>query len=282
MYDPLIVDTFIQLHTSGAHGSLVSPSPSSTFHALASDPTTLTAAQGAVLNSKTTAAERLDEIAASTEETLVLYDLASGLAGHVDLGDVGDVIAKHLRRIIPASVIVFYVYESQSDHLVSMHSVGHHSSHLLGLRIPRGERLSGWVAANRQTIVNADPILDLGEVARTLRPRLRSCVSTPLVSGNELVGVLSLYSVDADAFNEEHKRLLEVIGGQVSHSVRHALRFEQHRATDLRDAGTGLPNIRHLERNSVRPMLRRPTWSPNALESHSQHICPRFTKTVGL
>ena len=42
-----------------------------------------------------TATASLDEIAASTEETLVLYDLAIGLAGHVDLGDVGDVIAKH-------------------------------------------------------------------------------------------------------------------------------------------------------------------------------------------
>ena len=37
---------------------------------------------------------RLEQIAASTEETLVLYDLAIGLAGHMDLGDVGDVIRK--------------------------------------------------------------------------------------------------------------------------------------------------------------------------------------------
>jgi diguanylate cyclase (GGDEF)-like protein/putative nucleotidyltransferase with HDIG domain len=248
MYDPLIVDTFIELHAAGAHGSPRSPISSLSFEALTNDALSISAARGAAQSSHVTATARLDEIAASTEETLVLYDLAIGLAGHVDLGDVGDVIAKHLRRIVPASVVVFFVYDVQSDHLVSMHSVGHHSSHLLGLRIPRGERLSGWVAANRQTIVNADPILDFGEVARTLRPRLRSCISTPLISGKELVGVLSLYSADTEAFNEEHKRLLEVVGGQVSHTVRQALRFEQHRANDLRDTGTGLPNIRHLER----------------------------------
>ena len=28
-----------------------------------------------------------------------------------------------------------------------------------------GQRLSGWVAANRQTILNSDPMLDLGEIA---------------------------------------------------------------------------------------------------------------------
>ena len=88
-----------------------------------------------------------------------IYDLAIGLTGEVDLGDLGDVIAKHLRRIIPASDIVFYVYEVHTDDLVSMHAVGSHASHLVGVRIPRGERLSGWVAANKQTIVNADPVL---------------------------------------------------------------------------------------------------------------------------
>jgi diguanylate cyclase (GGDEF)-like protein len=193
-------------------------------------------------------AASLDEIAASTEETLVLYDLASGLTGHVELGDVGDVISKHLRRIIPASDVVFYIYDSHTDHLVSAHAAGSHSSNLVGLRIPRGERLSGWVAANRQTILNADPVLDLGDIARSLKPRLRSCMSTPLVCGQELIGVLALYSADLDAFNEDHKRILEVVGRQVSQTVHNALSFERHRASDLRDRATGLPNVRHFER----------------------------------
>ena len=248
MYDPIIVDTFIELHTAGAHSTPLTQVTESAFKVLTSDTQLASTSHHSLSTAEGTANNRLDEIAASTEETLVLYDLAIGLAGHLDLGDVGDVIAKHLRRIVPASVIVFFVYDAQSDHLVSMHAVGHHSSHLLGFRIPRGERLSGWVAANRQTIVNADPVLDLGEAARAMRPRLRSCISTPLVAGKDLIGVLSLYSVDVDAFNDEHKRILEMVGGQVSHTVRQALSFEQQRANDLRDTATGLPNVRHLER----------------------------------
>jgi diguanylate cyclase (GGDEF)-like protein len=60
--------------------------------------------------------------------------------------------------------------------------------------------------------------------------------------------VLTLYSVELDAFNEDHKRILEIVGRQVSHTVRHALKYEQYRANDLRDTATGLPNVRHLER----------------------------------
>lgn len=111
-----------------------------------------------------------------------------------------------------------------------------------------GQRLSGWVGANRQTILNSDPMLDLGEVARALRPPLRSCLSTPLTVGNELVGVLTVYSTHRDAFTEDHKRIAEVIARQVSHTVQHALGFRREQAERLRDQFTGLPNRKHLER----------------------------------
>ncbi len=248
MYDPLIVDTFIAIHTSGHSLDPAISTLESSLKAGMITPQPTRIAPLPTTTAQIAATARLDEIAASTEETLVLYDLAIGLTGHVDLGDVGDVIAKHLRRIIPASDIVFFVYDVHSDDLISMHAVGGHASHLIGLRIPRGERLSGWVAANKQTIVNADPILDLGDMARSLRPRLKSCISAPLVSDQDLIGVLTLYSVDSDAFNEDHKRILEVVGRQVAHTVRQALTFERYRATDLRDTATGLPNVRHLER----------------------------------
>ena len=248
MYDPTIVDTFIAIYATLAQSMTMSAVEDSVSEATEATSEATHALVPQAQFSRPTPTASLDEIVASTEETLVLYDLAIGLTGHLDLGDVGDVIAKHLRRIVPASAIVFYIYDVNTDDLVSAHAVGSHVPNLLGLRIPRGERLSGWVAANKQTIVNADPALDLGEAGRELRPRLRSCLSPPLIAGNDLIGVLTLYSVDVDAFRDEHRRLLEVVGRQVSVTVKHALHFERHRATNLRDRATGLPNVHHFER----------------------------------
>ena len=42
---------------------------------------------------------------------LAIYDIARALAGQVSLADAGDVIAKHLRRLIPSSLCVFYLYD---------------------------------------------------------------------------------------------------------------------------------------------------------------------------
>src|SRR4030095_1691248 len=115
-----------------------------------------------------------------------------------------------------------------------------------GLRIPVGQRLSGWVAANRLTIRNSDPVLDLGESARAMTPRPRSCLSTPLIAGKTLVGVLSLYSSNKDAYGEDHERILEVVARQVSSAIGEAHNAEKHRFQSLKDPSTGLSNLRHL------------------------------------
>ena len=109
-----------------------------------------------------------------------------------------------------------------------------------------GQRLSGWVAANRQSIRNSDPVLDLGEAARAIAPRPRSCLSAPLLIDKELVGVLTLYSTSRSAFNEEHQRVVEVVATQVAPIVRQATESGKSRASSLRDQLTGLPTVEHM------------------------------------
>jgi len=235
MYDPLIVDTFARVQRE------IAPDP------VPAGP------QGYVLNEISSATQnmflpigstRLDEIAASADEMLTLYELARALAGQVSISDTGDVIAKHLRRLIPFSLCVFYSYDAAADELQAKHAMGEATSVVRGLRIPLGQRLSGWVAANRQMIVNSDPRLDLGDVARHLTPRLRSCLSTPLLSDDQLVGVLTLYSSTADGFNEDHRRIIEVVARQIAHTFKQAAEFDN---SARRDPLTGLPNLRQLE-----------------------------------
>ena len=142
MYDPVVVDTFIAIHSTLAQ-QMTASSVESSISDLRSVAVETESVSGSQTTPRPAAVASLDEIVASTEETLVLYDLAIGLTGHLELiGDVGDVIAKHLRRIVPASAVAFYIYDVNTDDLVSAHAVGTHVSNLLGLRIPRGERLS--------------------------------------------------------------------------------------------------------------------------------------------
>jgi len=236
MYDPLIVDTFARVHATTLKDFARSGPPSEVLNTIAySRHVTNTEQQSATL----------DEITASADEMLSVYELAQSLAGHVSINDAGDVIAKHLRRLIPSSLCVFYLYDRMSDELEARHVVGDGTSLIRGMRISLGQRLSGWVAANQQTIANSDASLDLGEAARSAALRLRSCISTPLISNEHLVGVLSLYSTKSNGFNDDHRRIIEVVARQIAHTFARAIEFD---SSSRRDSLTGLPPIEQLEK----------------------------------
>jgi GAF domain-containing protein len=136
--------------------------------------------------------------------------------------DACDVIAKHVRRFLPASLCVFYLYDRACDDLVAVHVVGDRAARVRGIRIALGQRLSGWVAANRQTIVNSDASLDLGETMARQSPILKSCLSVPLALEDDLVGVLALYSTEPNGFSDDHRRIMETISRQIATSLKGA------------------------------------------------------------
>jgi len=236
MYDPLIIDTFARVHAIAPREVPRNGPPSEVLNTIARSRRTVIPEHEAA---------SLDEITASADEMLSVYELAQSLAGHVSISDAGDVIAKHLRRLIPSSLCVFYLYDRISDDLEARHVVGDGTSLIRGMRIAIGQRLSGWVAANRQTISNSDASLDLGDAARSAVLRLRSCISTPLISNDNLVGVLSLYSTKSNGFNDDHRRIIEVVARQIGHTFERAIEFD---SSSRRDSLTGLPPVEQLEK----------------------------------
>ena len=231
MYDPLVVDAFIKVYKDIA--------PEETSSARTSVWGTNSPKSDSVASET-----RLDAITASTEETLALYELARALTGGLNQEQVTTIIANHIRRVVPASTCAFYAYDEQSDELICAQAIGENAALFTGLRMARGQRLSGWVAANTRTILNSDPVLDLGEAARSTRPRLRSCLSTPFVSNGHLVGVLTLYSTQQDAFDENHRRVIEAVARQVAETIGRVV----SNAGDSPDVLVGLPNRQQLQR----------------------------------
>jgi putative methionine-R-sulfoxide reductase with GAF domain len=210
MYDPLIVDTFLAVYRELAPESSREDStiPMKAIASLSPVPGPST--------------ERLQEISGSSEEMLTLFELANGLRPDFDLETLCEGIFAHVRRLIPASLCVFFVYEVDTDELVASYVSGDSSPLILGTRIALGQRVSGWVAAHRQSIRNSDPAIDLGVAARVMPSRPKSSLSTAVTEGPSLVGVLTLYSTHAAAFTEEHQRILQAVAAQVGGPLRDA------------------------------------------------------------
>ena len=240
-YDPRVVDAFLGVVDDGS--SLGGP---------VSEP--LRAVRPAPMEPPETPAHGVESrvqprtLARDPEGILLLCSLAEGLAGRARLDDVAEAMSRHLRRLIPAPLVVFYLPDPGTAEIVARHASGADEGRLEGLRIPMGKGLSGWVAAHRATIANSDPALDLGNRVASLSPRPESALSTPLLSGGELVGVLTLYAATREAFSEDHRTLVELAARQIAPAVARAACFDEQRSTQLRDGATGLPNGSSLER----------------------------------
>jgi putative nucleotidyltransferase with HDIG domain len=251
MYDPLVVDTFIELHPS-----LIAPSETSEHP--------LRAIAGAVPPaSSSDRSHRLEDINASAGEVVALFGLAQALSSKVTVSDVAEITFAHLRRLVPHAYGVLFVYLESSDELYAAYACGPSSSLLRGMRVQLGQRLTGWVAASRQTIRNSDPVLDLGETAKKLAPRPRSCLSTPLTLSADLVGVLTIYSTDTDFFSEEHERVLEVVARQIAPAIRRCI---EHGLDLDRDQ-----NLNSIDEQAHGPESRLPDKTCLVLLEASEH-----------
>jgi hypothetical protein len=126
-------------------------------------------------------------------------------------------LTKCVRQLTPSTVCAYFQYMPGADELVCVYASDENRA-LVGLTIRPGEKVTGWVAANRKTISNSDATLDLGETVTLLRPQPRSTISTPvlLASNAELHGVLTGYSSIVEPFNHRHVYAFEQLAEALS------------------------------------------------------------------
>ena len=209
MYDPRVVDTFIAVYRSielpartDQHQALEQISQSRQTRLAPPSP-----------------AQPSAVAPYAGDELLAFVSLARLASGTGSLGDLLALSTRLVRELTPEASGAWFILSEDADRLVALEAFGPAADGLEGLTIRVGDRLTGWVAANRQPIVNSDAALDLGERAKTLDVSLRSCLSVPLLDGSKLAGVLSLYAQDRDAFSEDLGRLVQMIAPHIAQAI---------------------------------------------------------------
>jgi two-component system NarL family sensor kinase len=159
-----------------------------------------------------------------SDEVLAFVSLARVASGDVATADVLALASSLLRDLVPGATAAWYILDAAHDRLTVVDAIGPAAAALRGLTVGVGERLTGWVAANRQVMVNSDAALDLGPHAAEIVPALASCMSAPLVTGHTLVGVLTLYAPERKAFSDGQGRLIQIITPHLADAIARAER----------------------------------------------------------
>ncbi|HJQ26961.1 MAG TPA: diguanylate cyclase, partial [Blastocatellia bacterium] len=187
-----------------------------------------------------------EQIRNAHREVITLYDIAQTIGTSLDLRDMFAVFSSRLQDIVSYTTCVLYLQKSDSIELEAMHAAGRHAGRFKGQGIMLNSGITGYVAANRQPMYNCDPCLDFKAARMDLGDEYRTAMSVPLLKGDEMLGVLTLYHADLAAYQTDHLRLLEAVAKLASDAIANALQHEETQAIALTDLLTGLPNARAL------------------------------------
>ena len=202
MYDPQVVDAFLHIYREGEPPA-VTPSPISY-----TDAPIIRAAEAKALarHAATPNHPREDAIVVSRDSAIETGD-QEVLRGLVPL------VSAMLQYHIPGASCAVYL-PADEDTLTVWHAAGPLAPALRDFRITVNSGLSGWVAANRETIMNSDAALDLRMLGSTQTHQM--CISTPLLDGDTLVGVLTVYTGSLLPITQDQRRLVEMIAHHVA------------------------------------------------------------------
>ena len=174
-----------------------------------------------------------------------LFEISQDLGNSLSLDETLSLLGVRLRRIVPHHGLAIWV--KRAGTLMPEFVAGDDFRLFSSLQIPVGHGLSGWVAENRKAILNGNPSVESGYLNDPAKfSQLRSALAVPLEGTGGVVGVLTLYHADRDAFTKDHLRILLAINGKIAISIENALRFRQVETSATIDILTGLPNARSL------------------------------------
>lgn len=193
MYDPLVVDKFVEHKESLEIGLKSPPEAGSAVEDIVKAP----------------------HLYGRSLEDLRSYGTATqALLGNLELRQALRTVTTLVRRDLAAELCSVYVCLPSSDVIVAVDAVGEHADELTGEVVALGARISGWVAANGAPIMNADARLELSD-----KPQVAAgaqCAAFPLRSGVVVLGVLLVVRSEGRPFSPDDGSYLEGVCLQFS------------------------------------------------------------------
>ena len=233
MYDPHVVTTFIQVYRSIP----IAPGKAVAGHDVL---------QRIHQSRHESDAQREpvgDVAGAASTNLLAFVSLTRAFAGDGCVDDVLALGSALLADVMPGCTGAWYLPDIAHDRLTVAAAFGPAAGAVRGISVPVGERLTGWVAARRQPIINSDATLDLGARVDTVTPPLSRCISLPLMVGDTLVAVLTLYTAAPDGFTADHGRLVQIVAPHLAGAIEAAART---RGASRESVPPELPGTRDL------------------------------------
>lgn len=181
MYDPLVVDTFVAVKDELADAHYINMQSPSNVEGLLTPAATVSTEQS------------------PTRTTDIQVELQRAIR----------TVLAAVESELSCELSMVYLKDRARDELVAVAATSSFGEELIGVVLQLGARVSGWVAANGQAIVNTDAKLEFPTWSSTENENV--CAAIPIRSSTEIVGVLCVVRSAKKPFSLDEVKFLETV-----------------------------------------------------------------------
>ena len=150
----------------------------------------------------------------------LLLEVADVVNTTLDLDTTLSRVAELVRKVIEYEIFAILLVNEKAQDLRIRFQVGYAREVAERIKIKIGEGVTGMAAQRREAILVDDVSKHPEYISGA--PNVRSELAIPLIVKNKVIGVLNLETHEAGRFNEEHKRLLTLIGSRMAVGIENA------------------------------------------------------------
>ena len=145
-----------------------------------------------------------------------LYESTRALGLHDSLEELLAEVLERARELIGFEHAAVMLLDEESGRLTVEHLSGYgdRADDIRNTSLASGQGLTGWAAANRESVRVGDVSQDPRYVSGL--DEARSNLAVPLIVGSRVAGVINVESERLNAFTPEHEKLLTVLGTQAA------------------------------------------------------------------
>ncbi len=189
----------------------------------------------------------VEQIKRANREVFTLYELAKVFSSALNLQQTLSLLSNKISEFVPFDTCAIYLLEDDTEEARAVFVEGKNSNVLHGKRVKTGNGATGLVLKKRQAVHKIKPAFDFSLSHLDLVEEYSAMVSLPLITGEKLIGAVSLYSCELANYEDEHLRLLETVSRIASDAIYKSMQHAASESRALTDPMTGLPNARSLQ-----------------------------------
>lgn len=164
------------------------------------------------------------------QELRILHEVAKDISSNLELRELLNRIVAMIMNFVTADSCLIYLYDKQNDELILTASSKAKEKSIGRVKLKIGEGVTGWAAKEKRPVVlpkEAYKDQRFKTFTSLEEDKYQAFMSIPILSKDEVIGVMNVRNVEAHNYPEHQVNLLFTVSRYLGSAIHNAIIYEE-------------------------------------------------------